>query len=86
MSDCGCDKARRDLEEFVRGELCAEDATDIREHLSHCTTCNDEMHVNRKLTDAVQRACEENAPTSLRQSVLDALREMQADHQPSSTN
>lgn len=83
MADCGCEKARRELEEFVRGELCTEDATDIREHLEHCSGCNEEMYINSKLTEAVQRACEEDAPKSLRQSVLDALREMQSTHEPS---
>lgn len=33
MSDCGCDKARKDLEEYLRNEVCKTEHADIREHL-----------------------------------------------------
>jgi len=31
MSDCGCDKARRDLEEYLRNEVCSTEHADIRQ-------------------------------------------------------
>lgn len=75
MNDCGCGKAQADLEEFVRNELCSEDAADIRAHLERCSECSDELHVNQALTRVVQRACREPAaPSELRATVLALLR------------
>lgn len=78
MTDCGCEKAKADLEEYLRNELCREDAADIREHLAHCVGCSDEAHLNVVLTEAVQRACAETAPEALRAEVLLRIRSAQA--------
>jgi anti-sigma factor (TIGR02949 family) len=80
MSDCGCDKAKAELEEFLHNELCSADADDIREHLATCSDCQSELHVGRVLTEAVQRACKETAPSDLRDQVLLSLRTIQATH------
>ena len=80
MTDCGCDKARRDLEEYLRDEICTTERADIAEHLAHCDGCADEAHVARTLTDAVARACKETAPEQLRDQVLERLRAEQATH------
>ena len=77
MTDCGCDKARKALEDYLHNELCGEDAADIREHMENCTECTDEHRVGLVLTDAVQRACDETAPEDLRDQVLLKLRELQ---------
>ena len=45
MSDCGCEKARRDLEEYLRNEVCRTGHTEIREHLENCESCKDEALV-----------------------------------------
>ncbi|WOF22183.1 zf-HC2 domain-containing protein [Microbacterium betulae] len=77
MSDCGCDKARRDLEAYLRGaiELCKTQHTDIKEHIDRCPSCQDEVLVERTLTEAIQRSCrEEVAPEQLRDHVLAQLR------------
>lgn len=74
MSDCGCDKARAELEEYLRNELSKEDAADIREHMDNCSECADEARVSVVLTDAVRRACAETAPEDLRVQVLARLR------------
>ena len=34
MTDCGCEKARRDLEEYLRHEVCNTEQADIAEHLA----------------------------------------------------
>jgi anti-sigma factor (TIGR02949 family) len=78
MTDCGCEKARRDLEEYLRNELCRTERADIAEHLAHCAGCSDEAHVSRSLTDAVVRACVETAPVELRDQVLARLRDRHA--------
>ena len=78
MTDCGCDQARRDLEEYLRDEVCKTQHSDIQEHLEHCPSCRDEALVARTLTDVVARACKETAPEVLRDQVLAQLRSAQA--------
>lgn len=78
MTDCGCDKAKKALEEYLHNELCSTEAADIREHMANCVDCSDELHVGKVLTEAVQRACDETAPEDLRAEVLMKLRSMQA--------
>ncbi len=78
MSDCGCEKARRDLEEYLRNEVCNTEHTEIREHLENCDSCKDEALVAKTLTEVVARACRESAPEELRDMVLARLRAVQA--------
>lgn len=77
MSDCGCDKAKANIYELLRGELCAEESAPIREHLAHCSDCQNEESVCSRLTTAVRRACEEEregaAPADLRDAILRGL-------------
>ncbi|MCR2801660.1 zf-HC2 domain-containing protein [Microbacterium sp. zg-Y818] len=80
MTDCGCDKARRDLEEYLRHEVCKTEHADISEHLENCPACQEEALVAKTLTDVVARACKETAPEQLRDQVLARLREAQAAH------
>jgi len=80
MTDCGCDKARRDLEEYLRHEVCKTEQADIAEHLAHCAECSDEALVARRLTEVIDRACQETAPEQLRDQVLASLRAVQATH------
>jgi anti-sigma factor (TIGR02949 family) len=80
MTDCGCEKARRDLEEYLRHEVCATSQVDIAEHLENCPSCQDEALVSRTLTEVVARACKETAPEELRDQVLQRLRAVQATH------
>lgn len=78
MSDCGCEKARQDLEEYLRNEVCNTEHAEIREHLEHCPACRDEALVAKTLTEVVARACKETAPEELRDQVFARLREVQA--------
>jgi len=80
MTDCGCETAKKDLEEYLHNELCSVDTEDIREHLANCSDCASELHVGQVLTEAVQRACKETAPEDLRAQVLLKLRSIQATH------
>ena len=80
MSDCGCEQARRDLEEYLRNEVCKTEQNDIREHLENGPGCQDEALVARTLTEVVARACKETAPDELRDQVLARLRSVQATH------
>ena len=76
MSGCGCEHARANLEELIRGELQETDCAPIREHLETCDDCRDEQQVFVKLTTAVRRACEGPAPASLRETILSSLRDL----------
>ncbi|WP_022881613.1 zf-HC2 domain-containing protein [Gryllotalpicola ginsengisoli] len=77
MTDCGCDKAKKDLEEYLHHELLANEAADIREHIANCASCADEERVGVVLIEAVQRACRETAPEELRLQVLTKIRQLQ---------
>lgn len=78
MSDCGCDKARKDLEEYLRNEICTTEHTEIREHLASCAGCREEALVATTLTEVIARACKESAPEELRDLVFARLRAVQA--------
>lgn len=80
MTDCGCDKAKAELEEYLHHELDQLSAADITEHMVSCDDCRGEAQVGMVLTQAVKRACKETAPEDLRDQVLKRLREMQAQH------
>lgn len=80
MTDCGCEKARQDLEEYLRDEVCRTTHTDIRDHLENCAACQEEALVATTLTEVVARACKEQAPEELRDLVLSRLRAAQAEH------
>ena len=80
MTDCGCEKAKAELEEYLHNELQKEEAADIAEHMRNCTECASEAEVGQVLTLAVKRACRETAPEDLRNQVLAKLREIQSAH------
>jgi anti-sigma factor (TIGR02949 family) len=73
MTDCGCEKAKAELEEYLHRELSAEDFRDITEHLENCDDCTGEHLVGLTLTQKVQRACQETAPAELRAAILATL-------------
>ena len=73
MTDCGCDKAKAELEEYLHRELSAEDFRDITEHLENCADCTAEHLVGLTITQKVQRACQETAPAELRTAILATL-------------
>ena len=80
MTDCGCEKARAELAEYLHHELCREDAADIREHMENCADCRGEYRVGIAITEVVQRACRESAPEELRTVVLARIRDIQSGH------
>lgn len=80
MSDCGCEKAKAELEEYLHNELRGDDAADIREHMAHCVDCSGEHKVGLVLTEAVKRACRDTAPEELRVVVMERIRAIQVTH------
>ena len=75
MTDCGCDKAKAELEEYLHNELAKQDAADVAEHMANCVDCTEEHMVGLALTLKVRRACRETAPAEL----MDAIRLRLAD-------
>lgn len=73
MTDCGCDKAKAELEEYLHRELSDQDFRDVTEHLESCEDCSDEHVVGLTLTEKLQRACQEKAPDTLRAEILAKL-------------
>ncbi|MET0590323.1 MAG: zf-HC2 domain-containing protein [Naasia sp.] len=80
MSDCGCEKAKAELEEYLHNELRGADAADIREHMENCADCSGEHKVGLVLTEAVKRACADTAPEELKVQVMARLRAIQVTH------
>ncbi|KAB1643553.1 zf-HC2 domain-containing protein [Gulosibacter chungangensis] len=75
MSDCGCDKAKNGLEDYLRNEVAADFRAEIEAHLESCQDCSSEAHIHTVLTDVVRRTCNsEAAPETLRERVRIALR------------
>ena len=83
MNDCGCEKARAELEEYLHHELASADAADIRAHVENCADCTAELRVGVAITEVMQRACKESAPEQLRALVLTQIRTVQAGHSTS---
>ena len=50
MTDCGCDKAKAELEEYLHREVSEVDYIDISEHLASCTDCSEEHLIGIVLT------------------------------------
>ncbi len=80
MSDCGCEKALAELEEYLHNELAEQEYADVVEHMAACGDCEGEARVGIVLTQAVKRACSEVAPEELRVRVLARIREIQSTH------
>lgn len=77
MTDCGCEKAKAELEEYLHNEVSEEDREDIAEHLTNCGDCTTEHVVGLMLTAKMRQACAETAPEQLRVEILQRLRQLQ---------
>ena len=78
MTDCDCEQALNDLEEFLRNETCHTERGLIAAHLAECPGCQEEALVARTLSVVLARACKETAPDQLRDLVLDRIRAAQS--------
>lgn len=70
MGDCGCAKAKAELEEFLHRELSERDYVDVKAHLENCDDCGAEAKVGLTLMQKVRTACAESAPDALRERIL----------------
>ncbi len=76
MTDCGCEKAKAELEEYLHRELSDDDFRDVSDHLANCDDCSAEHLVGLTITDKVRKACQEKAPEELRAAVALRLRQL----------
>jgi anti-sigma factor (TIGR02949 family) len=76
VTDCGCDKAKAELEEYLHREVSEVDYLDITEHLASCMDCSEEHLIGIVLTQRVRAACQEKAPEDLRAAVLVRLEQL----------
>jgi anti-sigma factor (TIGR02949 family) len=65
-----CEQAARDLDAYVDGELEAESAAAVRDHVSGCATCHRQLAERQALSRLVRIAPYHSAPGRLRQQVL----------------
>jgi anti-sigma factor (TIGR02949 family) len=77
MTDCGCEKAKAELEEYLHREVSDTDFADITEHLEGCSDCSEEHLIGVMLTEKVRTACRETAPAELRAAVIVRLEQLQ---------
>jgi anti-sigma factor (TIGR02949 family) len=70
MTDCGCEKAKAELEEYLHRELSEQDFQDITNHLATCEDCSTEHLVGMTLSAKVRKACQETAPEELRLTIM----------------
>ncbi|EAR24330.1 alpha-ketoglutarate decarboxylase [marine actinobacterium PHSC20C1] len=73
MTDCGCEKAKAELEEYLDRELNEADFQDVSDHLDNCESCSSEHLVALALKLKVKQACRETAPEDLRNAILSKL-------------
>jgi anti-sigma factor (TIGR02949 family) len=73
MTDCGCEKAKAELEEYLHRELSDQDFRDVTEHLENCEDCTNEHTIGLTITQKMQKACQEKAPDELRAAILAKL-------------
>ena len=80
MTDCGCEKAKAELEEYLHTTAQGRRRRHPRA-LANCADCQVELRVGVAITVVVQRACKESAPEDLRAQVLaKKLRVYQSTH------
>lgn len=73
MADCGCEEARKNLEDYLHGELPSQHCSDLEDHLEACPPCKDEHTVGMVLTEKVRSACCETAPDDLKHSIVQRI-------------
>ncbi|BCT76724.1 hypothetical protein SCMU_25660 [Sinomonas cyclohexanicum] len=84
MSDCqglgDCDDSRlHRLYEYLDGALPAHEVAEIRSHLESCPECLGEHDLECMIRSAMKRSCHEQAPASLKDSILGKIHGLRAE-------
>lgn len=76
-----CARARANLMDFLKQELPADLAAEVRQHLEDCPPCEDCAEYERRFVALLQeRLRGDLCPSSVRARVLAALRDASAEH------
>jgi anti-sigma factor (TIGR02949 family) len=70
---CHCDDAISHMDEFVDGEVDAQQQAEISAHLSDCPPCQAQFALEVVVKSLVARSCTEPAPPTLRARVVAQL-------------
>ena len=62
------------LQDYLDGELSADEARHLKEHLSGCAPCVDFLRTYRATPGLCRRALEQQMPTEVAQKLTDFLR------------
>jgi hypothetical protein len=77
-----CNTARGKLQEYLDGQLPAEEMQAIQMHAQNCTICQNELAVLRQVDDALATFPVYKEPADLTARVMDHIRPSQAATQP----
>ncbi len=78
MTDCeklgNCDESRLErIYEYLDGELSPADLAEVKAHLDSCQDCASQHDLECVIRSVVKRSCEEQAPSSLKDRILQRL-------------
>jgi len=74
-----CEKALRNLYNFLDHELDGASCQEIQTHLDDCSDCLTEYHLEEIVKSLVGRSCTETAPPPLREKVLYRIRSIEVE-------
>jgi len=69
-----CDDVKRIVYFFLDGELGANKATDIQQHVDGCKDCGDRVTIHKRLRNFIRRKLRSSAPARLRDKIAQAVR------------
>jgi anti-sigma factor (TIGR02949 family) len=77
LGDCEDDRMKR-IYEYVDGALSREDLNEIKQHLDGCEECAQEHSLECLIRSVVKRSCQEAAPQTLKERILDRIGHQEA--------
>jgi mycothiol system anti-sigma-R factor len=66
LSPIDCERALKEIELFLDGELDPRERELLRAHLGDCPPCGDRAEFQSRLKGLLARTCSQDAPASLR--------------------
>ncbi|HIY86613.1 MAG TPA: mycothiol system anti-sigma-R factor [Candidatus Yaniella excrementavium] len=73
----GCTETRMDsIYKYLDGALDAQDFDEVRGHIEDCTECQSEHDLEIIIRDVVRRSCDEKAPQTLKNKIMDRIEEL----------
>lgn len=68
-----CEEALAHLQEYIDCEMSRVDTVRLEAHISGCLTCQAEVGLEQRVRRLLKRSCIEQAPTHLRERVLEQI-------------